>query len=384
MAAFIWIFIKLPQEWWIHIAQLDFTDFMKEDVFGVAVDTSWGDAIGENLWFLALFWSGHCPRCGHAVGVAHGTSPRLEPRCRRRSTPGEHAGRRHAGTRRPRRVGSGRKGRAGGADLDHLRPGTPEHRRHTIADDDRGGRTRGLERCRQPVARPQRPLVGDDGIAVRRHGRRQRRTRRRLHRVSPTLGRTDRRRRAIFFVLLLTLIITLYDRYRPLRAARYPLGTCNRRRRDRRVTSRWVGHATTVVDVGGFRVLTDPLLRRRVAHLRRRWPVPDPPDIDLVLISHVHVDHLHLPSLRLIGDDVPIVAPAGTRRCFGVRAFAASSSWSRLKRSRSDERRSWRPTLVIRQVAALTVGWTPDHSATWSTSTGIAPTSPATQICSTT
>jgi len=54
MAAAIWIFIKLPQEWWIHIAQLDFTDFMKEDVFGVSSDTSWGDAIGENLWFVGL------------------------------------------------------------------------------------------------------------------------------------------------------------------------------------------------------------------------------------------------------------------------------------------------------------------------------------------
>ena len=45
LAAFIWIFIKLPQEWWIHIAQLDFTDFMKEDVFGTTSTTSWGDAI---------------------------------------------------------------------------------------------------------------------------------------------------------------------------------------------------------------------------------------------------------------------------------------------------------------------------------------------------
>ncbi len=54
MAAFIWIFIKLPQEWWIHIAQLDFTDFMKEDVFGVSTTTSWGTAIGENLWFVGL------------------------------------------------------------------------------------------------------------------------------------------------------------------------------------------------------------------------------------------------------------------------------------------------------------------------------------------
>ncbi len=54
MAAFIWIFVKLPQEWWIHIAQLDFTDFMKEDVLGVTVDTGWGEALSQNLWFVAL------------------------------------------------------------------------------------------------------------------------------------------------------------------------------------------------------------------------------------------------------------------------------------------------------------------------------------------
>jgi hypothetical protein len=45
LAAFIWIVIKLPQEWWIHIAQNDFTDFMKEDVFGTTPTTSWADAI---------------------------------------------------------------------------------------------------------------------------------------------------------------------------------------------------------------------------------------------------------------------------------------------------------------------------------------------------
>ena len=48
IAAFIWIFIKLPQEWWIHIAQLDFTDFMKETVFGVPADSSWGEAIANS------------------------------------------------------------------------------------------------------------------------------------------------------------------------------------------------------------------------------------------------------------------------------------------------------------------------------------------------
>ena len=45
VAAAIWIFIKLPQEWWIHIAQLDFTDFAKETIFGVSTDASWAEAI---------------------------------------------------------------------------------------------------------------------------------------------------------------------------------------------------------------------------------------------------------------------------------------------------------------------------------------------------
>jgi hypothetical protein len=38
IAAFIWVFVKLPQEWWIHIAKLDFTDALRDyPWFGVAV-----------------------------------------------------------------------------------------------------------------------------------------------------------------------------------------------------------------------------------------------------------------------------------------------------------------------------------------------------------
>ena len=45
--ALIWIFIKLPQEWWIHIAQLDMTDFIKEQLFGVSADATWAEAISN-------------------------------------------------------------------------------------------------------------------------------------------------------------------------------------------------------------------------------------------------------------------------------------------------------------------------------------------------
>lgn len=53
-AAVIWIFIKLPQEWWIHVAQLDTTDFIKEELFGVPADSSWADAIAANPMVVVL------------------------------------------------------------------------------------------------------------------------------------------------------------------------------------------------------------------------------------------------------------------------------------------------------------------------------------------
>lgn len=52
LAAVIWIGIKLPQEWWIHVAQLDATDLIKEMVFGVPPETSWPDAIAAAPWVL--------------------------------------------------------------------------------------------------------------------------------------------------------------------------------------------------------------------------------------------------------------------------------------------------------------------------------------------
>ena len=54
VAAVIWIGIKLPQEWWIHVAQLDATDLLKEVVFGVSADTSWTEAIVAAPWVMIV------------------------------------------------------------------------------------------------------------------------------------------------------------------------------------------------------------------------------------------------------------------------------------------------------------------------------------------
>jgi L-ascorbate metabolism protein UlaG (beta-lactamase superfamily) len=84
----------------------------------------------------------------------------------------------------------------------------------------------------------------------------------------------------------------------------------------------WLGHATVLIELGPLRVLTDPVLRGRIAHLRRHAPVADPPDrLDAVLLSHLHRDHADGPSLRRL-PAAPVLVPAGaaaTVRRLGAR-----------------------------------------------------------------
>ncbi|GAA3377672.1 MBL fold metallo-hydrolase [Streptomyces sannanensis] len=89
----------------------------------------------------------------------------------------------------------------------------------------------------------------------------------------------------------------------------------------------WWGHATCTVEDSGVRVLTDPLFARRLAHLRRRrgeLPPPEAAVAEVVLVSHLHSDHLHLPSLARLGPGTLLVVPHGAGRAVpGLRRLAA-------------------------------------------------------------
>jgi L-ascorbate metabolism protein UlaG (beta-lactamase superfamily) len=67
-----------------------------------------------------------------------------------------------------------------------------------------------------------------------------------------------------------------------------------------------------LVELGGVRLLTDPVLRSRVLHLRREGAAPEPPPaLDAVLVSHLHYDHADLPSLRRLEPLPRLLCPAG-------------------------------------------------------------------------
>jgi len=90
----------------------------------------------------------------------------------------------------------------------------------------------------------------------------------------------------------------------------------------------YVGHATVLVDLDGTRLLTDPVLRKRVGPLVRHGASPaavTTAGLDAVLISHLHRDHADLASLRRLDRGTRLLVPPGSREFFERRGFGAVS-----------------------------------------------------------
>ena len=104
---------------------------------------------------------------------------------------------------------------------------------------------------------------------------------------------------------------------------------------DNAVTMAWLGHATVLVNFYGLRILTDPVLFPRIGvdlgigslgPLRLVQCALTPEeigDVDLVLVSHAHFDHLDTPSLGAISGRPAAVMAAETSDLLPRRHYAS-------------------------------------------------------------
>jgi len=75
----------------------------------------------------------------------------------------------------------------------------------------------------------------------------------------------------------------------------------------RQLNSTWLGHSSLMINISGYRILTDPVFEKKVSivgptRFNGELPLDTKklPDIDLVIISHDHYDHLNKYSIKLL------------------------------------------------------------------------------------
>ena len=112
---------------------------------------------------------------------------------------------------------------------------------------------------------------------------------------------------------------------------------------DNAITLAWLGHATVLISFYGVRILTDPVFFRRIGvdlgvgslgplRLVQCALSPDElPDIDVVLVSHAHFDHLDTPSLGAVRGRPVAVMAMGTSDLLPRPAYSAvhELAWGR-------------------------------------------------------
>ena len=81
-----------------------------------------------------------------------------------------------------------------------------------------------------------------------------------------------------------------------------------------------LGHSTFLVSYHGVRFLTDPFLSPHIFGIRRQKPSLRPdliPEVDFILISHAHYDHLDMRTLRRLKRNTTVIIPENTKPVLG-------------------------------------------------------------------
>jgi hypothetical protein len=100
----------------------------------------------------------------------------------------------------------------------------------------------------------------------------------------------------------------------------------------------WVGHSTVLLSFYGTLILTDPNFSRRIVIARRVVDLPIKPDeikeLDFILVSHPHYDHLNVPSLKRLPKESSVIVPPGCKDLIDGLGFSKVVERNKNKRPR--------------------------------------------------
>lgn len=105
---------------------------------------------------------------------------------------------------------------------------------------------------------------------------------------------------------------------------------------DQEVTIGWVGHSTVLINFYGTTILTDPVWSDKAGiHLGFNWTIgpkrhtrpalkmEDLGKVDLIILSHAHLDHFDVPTLKkLVHPETVVITPENTSRLLRSMAFS--------------------------------------------------------------
>ncbi|MCM3764444.1 MBL fold metallo-hydrolase [Neobacillus niacini] len=92
-----------------------------------------------------------------------------------------------------------------------------------------------------------------------------------------------------------------------------------------RTSYTWIGHSTFFIQLSGLNILTDPVWAQRMG-FQKRLTTPglaleELPEMDVVVISHGHYDHLDFPTLKKVKGNPQYFVPAGLKSLFVKKGY---------------------------------------------------------------
>ena len=102
----------------------------------------------------------------------------------------------------------------------------------------------------------------------------------------------------------------------------------------------WIGHSTVLINFKGIKIITDPVFSKKIGlsvfglftlgikrYVEPALKLMDLPKLDAIIISHAHMDHLDIPTLKQLDTAVPIITPKHTKSIYPKNKTIIELDW---------------------------------------------------------